>query len=211
MSEPQRFAQAMTRIDEANRADPRRVRDGDQEFPHELLYSMRMTSWLGRIWPTASEPLRLAVRAQHVCRWMIPRESYPMDRAGYLRWRGDLAKLHADKAGQILHDAGYDDATVARVQSLIRKEKLKADPETQCLEDVAALVFLQYELADFARKHAAREEKLIHILQRTWKKMSPRGQAAAQQLQLGQDQKRLLELALNPRRAGPSPGEPEAS
>jgi hypothetical protein len=207
----QQFAQAIDRIDAANRGDPRLLRDGDREVPHELLYSMRMTMWLDRLGPDAPEALRLAVRAQHICRWIIPRESYPMDRAGYLRWRSDLAKFHGEKVGQILREVGYDDATVARVQSLVRKENLKADPDTQCLEDVAALVFLEYELADFARKHASEGEKLIRILQRTWKKMSPRGQAAARQIQFGESEGRLLEKALNPTRAAPSPGEPEAS
>jgi hypothetical protein len=190
------FAAAMQQFDDANLADPRVVIVQAKTWPHELLYAHRMTAWLDRLYPNASEPLRLAVRAQHICRWMIPRETYPMDRAGYLRWRTDLAKFHADKAGEILREVGYDDATSARVQSLLRKENLKADPDTQALEDVAALVFLEFEFCDFATKHAGEDDKLIRILQRTWKKMSQRGRHAAMEVQLGENERRLIELAL---------------
>src|SRR4029079_16950017 len=116
-----------------------------------------------------------------------------------------------EQADQILRELGYDDATSARVQSLLRKENLKAAADTQALEDVAALVFLQFELSDFAKKHAGEDEKLVRILQRTWKKMSPRGQAAVKQVPRGAEGKRLLKLALNPTRVAPRPSEPEAT
>src|SRR5437868_2489188 len=160
----QRFQQAIRRIDDANRQDPRRTRVLELDVPDELLYAERMTTRLLHFEPGASEALQLAARCQHICRWMIPREQYPMDRAGYLRWRADLAKFHAEKAGEILREVGYDDTTIARVQSLVRKENLKVDPETQSLEDVAALVFLEFELAEFAKKHAGEDEKLVRIL-----------------------------------------------
>ena len=196
MMNAENFLVAIQRIDQANAADPRRVIADGTDWPHELLYAMRMTAWLERLYPDASEPLRLAVRAQHIRRWMIPRASYPMDRAGYLRWRADLAKFHAEQADQILRDVGYDDATSARVQSLLRKENLKADSDTQALEDVAALVFLQFELSDFAKKHAGDDEKLVRILGRTWKKMSPRGRQAATGLELASEERRLFEMAI---------------
>src|SRR5207237_8811472 len=108
--------------------------------------------WLDRLEPAASEALRLAVRCQHLRRWVIPRSTFPMTRAGYHQWRTTLARFHADEAAKVLGDAGYDDATVARVRALVRKEGLKTDPETQTLEDVACLVFLEDELADFAER-----------------------------------------------------------
>ena len=49
-----------------------------------------MTGWLERIEPKASEALQLAVRAQHIARWRIARDEYPMGRAGYLAWRKAL-------------------------------------------------------------------------------------------------------------------------
>jgi len=130
-------------------------------------------------------------------RWSIPREDYPKDRAGYLKWRTTLYDFHAEKAAEILRNVGYDDATIARVRSLIRKEKLKADPEMQLLEDVICLVFLENYFAEFAADHD--EEKLVRILRRTWAKMSPRGHAAALKLELPERERKLIERALSPR------------
>jgi Domain of unknown function (DUF4202) len=185
-----RFRAAIGRFDAANSEDSTQI-DG---IPAELLYARRMTDWLSRLYPDASEPLQLAARAQHIRRWSIPRSSYPMDRAGYHRWRTALYTFHADAASEILRGAGYDEPTISRVRSLLRKEKLKADPETQALEDVACLVFLENYFADFAAKHV--EQKVIDILRRTWKKMSDRGRAAAMDLALPDQAKRLVERAL---------------
>lgn len=172
-----RYLRALERIDAANAQDPNLATVDGREYPSELLYSMRMTEWLGRLEPAASEALRLAVRCQHLRRWAIPRSTYPMTRAGYHQWRTALARFHADEAGRILREVGYEDATVARVQSLVRKERLKADPETQALEDTACLVFLENDFVDFARRHEP--QKVTEILARTWRKMSERGRAAA--------------------------------
>jgi hypothetical protein len=189
-----RFTHAIARFDQENAQDPHLEAVDGKAVPKELLYSQRMTRWLEQLAPEASEPLRLAARCQHLRRWEIPRYAYPMDRAGYHRWRTDLARMHADRAGQILRDVGYDDAMIARVQSLVRKERLKQDPEVQLLEDVICLVFLESYFADFAKQHD--EQKVIGILRRTWKKMSPRGQAEALKLPLGQSERTLVERAL---------------
>ncbi len=191
-----RFAAAIHKIDEANAADPNREQYQGRQEPKELVYSRRMTQWLQRLAPDASEALRLAVHGQHICRWTIPRDSYPMDRPGYLRWRNDCKRMHAEKLAQILSDVGYDPATIERVQSLVRKERLKADPETQLLEDVVCLVFLENYFADFARQHD--EAKLIDIVRKTWKKMSPQGRDAALQLPLSGEARKLVEKALTP-------------
>jgi hypothetical protein len=198
-----RFREAVERIDAANALDPNRGDAG----PHELVYARRMTDWLGRLEPGASEALRLAVRCQHLRRWAIPRSDYPMTRPGYHLWRSTLARFHADEAGKILREVGYDEATVGRVQALVRKEKLRADPETQTLEDVACLVFLEDEFSDFARRHD--EQKVVRILAKTWGKMSERGRAAALALDLPPADRALIAKALAPESppapAGPSP------
>ena len=191
-----RFREAIARFDAANAEDPNRVSDAGRDVPAELLYAQRMTAWLDRLYPDASEHLRLAARAQHLRRWVIPRETYPMDRAGYLRWRTDLYAFHADEAEKVLRDVRYDPETIARVRSLLRKEKLKADPEMQALEDVICLVFLENELASFSARQD--EQKMLRILRRTWAKMSPRGQKAALKLELRPDARALLEKALAP-------------
>lgn len=189
-----RFQLAIDRFDALNAQDPNvEVADGVAR-PKELIYAQRMSEWLDRLAPDAPEPLRLAARCQHILRWHSPRSGYPMDRAGYHRWRTDLAKFHAETAGRVLRDVGYDDATISRVQSLLRKERLKADPDAQTLEDVICLVFLQYYFADFSEQHD--EAKLIGILKRTWAKMSTSGHEAALALDLPAEKRRLIERAL---------------
>jgi hypothetical protein len=185
-----RFRATIQAIDDANAQDPRQEESGGRAWPHELLYSHRMTAWLERLEPQASELLKLAVRAQHIRRWEVPRAGYPMDRAGYLRWRTDLAAFHARVTGDIMRQAGYGPAEIECVQALLRKERIKQDPEAQALEDVACLVFLEHELADFGRDKDW--EKIARILRRTWKKMSPRGQVAALGLELPPQVRELL-------------------
>jgi hypothetical protein len=189
-----RFEQAIGLIDEANAADPNQELHDGEPCPKELLYSQRMTGWLERLEPGASEPLRLAARAQHIRRWEIPRETYPMDRQGYRAWRTDLGKFHAQASAAILGKAGYDKQTIERVGSLLRKENLKTDPDCQTLEDVICLVFLENHFEEFARQHD--EEKLLNIVRRTWKKMSERGHEAALELWLPAGARRIVEKAL---------------
>ena len=189
----QRFHWAIKKFDQANSEDPNREVYEGSEHPKELLYARRMSDWLERLEPEAPEPVQLAARAQHIRRWEIPRDRYPKDRAGYRRWRTDLGRFHAETAGGLLQEAGYEEAMVARVQSLLRKERLKTDPDCQLLEDVICLVFLEFYLGAFAQEHE--EEKLVNILRRTWRKMSPRGQQAALQLELPDSVRPLVEKA----------------
>ena len=190
LNETGKFKQAIEKIDAANAADPSSV-DG---VPSELLYSRRMTAWLGKLYPDASEALQLAARAQHIRRWEVPRSSYPMDRAGYHRWRTGLYTFHGDAAAEILQELGYDQTTIDRVKSLLKKERLKADPETQALEDVICVVFLENYFVDFAARHD--EEKLITILRRTWAKMSQVGRDAALKLPMSPAAAALIGKAL---------------
>jgi Domain of unknown function (DUF4202) len=193
-ADAERFNAAIARFDAANAEDPTTEIFQGAIYPKELLYAQRMTTWLDKLAPDASEVLCLAVRCQHIRRWTIPRHTYPMDRTGYLRWRTTLAKFHADIAAAILREVGYDDATIRRVQTLLRKESLKRDPEVQCLEDVICLVFLENYLAEFATQHD--EAKIIDILQKTWKKMSARGHEVALTLSMSPEACRLVEQAL---------------
>jgi len=193
-ADAERFKAAIARFDAANAADPTTEIFQGAVYPKELLYAQRMTIWLDKLAPDASEVLRLAVRCQHIQRWTIPRHTYAMDRTGYLRWRTTLARFHADTAAAILRDVGYDDATIQRVQRLLRKESLKRDLEVQCLEDVICLVFLENYLAEFATQHD--EAKILDILQKTWKKMSSHGHEVALTLPMSPEARRLVAQAL---------------
>lgn len=193
-ADPKRFQTAIARLDAANAEDPNVETVDGVAHPKELLYAQRMTAWLDKLAPDASEALRLAARAQHIRRWAIPRRDYPMTRTGYLKWRTSLYRFHADTAGDILREVGYDDATIGRVQALLRKERLKADPEVQLLEDVVCLVFLRHYLVPFAAQHE--DEKVVGILRKTWRKMSGRGRAAALDLDLAPAQRNLVARAL---------------
>jgi hypothetical protein len=192
-----RLETAFVRFDAANAEDPTEIDVGGCSRPAELVYGERMTAALQRLYPEASEALQLAARAQHLRRWTVPRESYPMDRPGYLRWRNDLKRKHAEWAGAILADCGYADAEIARVASLIRKENLKRDPEAQALEDVAAIVFLEHYAADFVPKHDA--EKVVSILAKTLNKMSDHGRKAATELPVPPQFRDLVARAIEAR------------
>jgi len=175
-----RFEQAFGNFDAANAADPNQDVFEGLIYPKELLYAKRMTTMLKHFEPDASETLQLAVRCQHICRWEIPRNNYPMGRVGYKCWRIELYKFHGETAGGIMREVGYDEEMIVNVQALLRKEKLKTNPESQILEDVVGLVFLQYYLADFVNKYGHfEEEKLLNILRKTWKKMSEKGHITA--------------------------------
>jgi hypothetical protein len=171
------FGRAIAAIDAAHAADPEKDASGAAK---ELVYARRMSAWLERLAPQASDALKLAVRCQHLRRWAIPRSAYPDGKIGYLRWRKDESLAHAALAGDILAQAGYG-ADVKHVQSLIKKERIKHDAEAQLLEDTACLVFLEYEFGAFAARHE--EAKIVEILRKTWGKMSPRGQREALGLQ----------------------------
>lgn len=191
MPDPQnRFEQAIQRFDGANQQDPNIEIFNGKQYPKALLYAQRMSVWLERLAPDASEVLKLATRCQHICRWTIPRDDYPRNRTGYLRWRTTLARFHAEKAAGIMQAVGYDPLTIERVGAMLRKQDLKSDFETQMLEDVVALVFLEFYLADFSTQHDP--DKVINVIRRTWRKMSSRGQRAASEIALPTELQRLV-------------------
>ena len=194
ITDAQRFAAAIARFDDVNCEDPTQRKFEGHEYPLALIYHQRMTHWLEMLEPDAAEVVQLAVRCQHICRWKIPRSDYPMDRVGYHRWRTRLYDFHAETAAHILAEVGYDEPTIAEVRTMLRKRELKSNPHTQLVEDVACLVFLEADFAPLARQHD--ETKIIDILRKTWRKMSPRGQTAALQMPLAAEERALIEKAL---------------
>jgi hypothetical protein len=172
----ERFNRAIALFDAANAEDP----NLDEGQPKELRYARRMSEMLERFAPQADEVGQLAVRAQHIRRWTVPRGNYPLGKPGYFAWRTGLYRFHAETAGELLQQAGYDAATIARVKAAIGKQDLKTNPDTQLLEDVSCLVFIEHYMLGFAGQQAEyTEEKWLGIIRKTWKKMSAAAQAFA--------------------------------
>jgi hypothetical protein len=189
-----RFEAALRRFDEENARDPNTELVAGVPRPRELVYAERLTDWVLRLKPDASEALRLAARCQHLCRWMIPRSRYPIDRAGYLKWRTELKKFHADKSGQILCEVGYGEELVGQVQALNLKKEFPRDPDSRVLEDALCLVFLQFQFAELAAK--TDPDKMINALRKSWQKMTEPARAEALKLPFAPGEKALLEPAL---------------
>jgi hypothetical protein len=176
------YVRARKLLDDAHAADPTRAGDGR---PAELVYAERMDNWVSRLVPDASSLLRLAARAQHLERWSVPRSSFPMDKSGYHAWRRSLYTKQAERARELLLQAGVPVDEAANVATWVSKSEMKTNPGTQALEDAACLVFLENEIAAFAAQHADYpREKFIDILRKTWRKMSPRAQEFALALDL---------------------------
>lgn len=167
------FDKAIALVDAANSEDPNQETVDGKTWPKELLYSHRMSDMLGRFAPNADEVMKLAIRAQHIQRWKTPRDAYPMDRIGYLQWRKGLYKFHAQTASDLMAQAGYARDAIDRASQAIAKKSIKENPDTQLLEDVTDLVFIEHYMLEFAGKHPEYdEEKWLDIVRKTWKKMS---------------------------------------
>ncbi|WP_295981323.1 DUF4202 domain-containing protein [uncultured Algibacter sp.] len=192
---PTRFETAIALIDKANSEDINTYEVSGINYPKELLYSQRMTRKLLQFEPNASKALQIAARAQHICRWKIARDEYPMDRVGYLKWRETLKRMHGDLTTDILKQVGYDDQFTDRVKAIILKKLIKKNEESQSLEDTICLVFLDYYFEEFATKH--NEEKIIDILKKTWIKMSDKGHEAALKLTFSEKSLALVKEAIS--------------
>jgi len=176
----ERFEQAIELIDAANEQDPNTVVADGKNWPKERLYSERMSEMLKRFAPDADEAMQIAIRAQHIQRWKSPRSNFPEGRQGYLQWRTNLYKFHAETTGALMSQAGYDDDTVERVKKAVGKKALKVNKDTQLLEDVVDLVFIEHYMLEFAQKHPEySEDKWLDIIRKTWKKMSESAQQFA--------------------------------
>jgi len=182
--------EAFSRFDAYNATDPNREEFKGKTYAKEVLYAERMTKKLNDYAPEAPEYMQLAVRCQHIGRWEIARNSYPMDRPGYLMWRSQLKLHHAKIAEPILKACGYDEETIEKVKALLLKKQLKQNPDTQLIEDVICLVFVEYYLDDFAKQHS--EEKMVDILKKTLKKISPRGIEEALKINMTDHVKQLI-------------------
>jgi hypothetical protein len=190
----ERFDRAIRAIDAANADDPNRIVVRGRSRPKELAHAELMTEWIRRLDPGADEAQLLAARAHHLRRWTLPRRSYPDGRAGYLRWRAELRRRHAEEVADILHDVGYDDETVERVQQIVRKQGLGNDPAVQTHEDALCLVFLETQLT--ATTDQVGEDKMIDIVRKTATKMSDQGLAAVGSVELTDRERQLIAEAL---------------
>lgn len=194
MTSEELLQQAITQIDATLAQDPNLIEIESRQRPVAVVHAEKRSAWVEKLaGGLASEELQIAARAQHIRRWEIPRDSYPRDRVGYLKWRTDLQQFHATKTAEIMQEVGYDEASINRVKSLMTKKRLKQDPEVQTLEDALCLVFLETQFSEFAQKEA---DKIINILQKTWKKMSPQGQQLALQLPMNEADRTIIEKAL---------------
>lgn len=198
MSGDERFHQAVAAIDAANADDPTTIEVHGEVRPKELAHAELMTAWVRRLRPDAGEALLLAARAHHLRRWTMPRSDYPEGRAGYLRWRRDLHDRHAGEVGRILTGVGYDEGTVARVQALVAKRDqpargVAADPDARAMEDALCLVFVETQFRALAER--LDDEKMVDVVRRTLRKMSPEGVAAALDLPLDERDRALIERA----------------
>lgn len=169
----QRFNDAMEAFDKENARDPNSTLVDGQPYPKELLYAQRMTTCLNLYSPNASEALQLAARCQHICRWEIPRATFPEGRRGYLLWRMKLKEMHASTAEAIMLSLNYNREIIGQVKKMLLKKELENDPEVQSLQDVVCIVFLKYYFNGFAAKHT--KDKVRRILEKTMGKMSEKG------------------------------------
>jgi hypothetical protein len=194
MTRNQQLEQAYSQFDVYNYRDPNSEIWNGKSFPKELLYAIRMTERLEKFAPGSPDHIKLAVRCQHIGRWEIPRNTFPMDRKGYLRWRNALKVHHAKLAGDILQVCGYDEATIGKVKFLLLKKELNRNPETQLVEDVVCLVFVEFYLQDFADKHD--DEKVVDILKKTLVKMSPHAIEEVSRIALNPKVSQLISMAV---------------
>lgn len=171
MSDP--FTTAIEQLNAINAEDPNQLEVDCERRPRELVAAERLEAWVLKVNPDASEALRLACRCQHLKRWAFPRSEYPEGRVGYLKWRKDLSKKHAGLAAEVFERAGISDEVRAQVRAINLKEGLKTNPDSQTIENALCLSFLEHEFAEFAAKHE--DEKVVDIVQKTWRKMSERG------------------------------------
>ncbi|RDH37023.1 hypothetical protein BDQ94DRAFT_104753 [Aspergillus welwitschiae] len=184
---------ALTKIDALHSEDPNKLTNTN--IPYELHYAEKMTSYLYKHTPNPSPVLQLAIRAQHLKRWEVPRGTYPDGK--YYSWRTAVARRQAEIAMKVCLESGIGEAEAERVGRLIRKEGLKGgeDAEAQILEDVACLVFLDDQFEKFQENYD--DNKVVDILTKTLKKMSDRGKELASGLKMEGRPHELVTRAVN--------------
>jgi hypothetical protein len=186
MSSEQPLSCALKAIDEANKADPNQEQVDGESLPKEYAYSLHMTRWLFELESQPSPRMQVACRAQHIERWTMPRSEYAEGRKAYYQWRQACGRMHGRRAAEIMAECGFPADECERVEIILTKRELRQDDDTQLLEDVACMVFLERYFADFYEQNVDYDrEKWLRIVRRTWGKMSPRGHEAALKLAEG--------------------------
>jgi hypothetical protein len=191
-----KLEKAIELFDAYNQQDPHKIRWNGEEYAAEYFYALQLYNWVKKLQPNASEPLLLAARSQHIGRWQTPRTSYPDGKAGYLTWRKELAKFHAETAGKLMLQAGYTEDNIEVVKHIILKQNLKIADDVQAMENALCLLFLEFQYDDFLAKHED-DNMIIRILRKTWQKMSEPGRQAALHLNYSKRGKELIEKALS--------------
>lgn len=190
-----RLQETLAKIDAVLANDPTMIEVDGEKRPLAPYHAQKRTEWVEKLVDgEVSEPLQIAARAQHIRRWEVPRDSYAKDRTGYLKWRTDLKKFHGEATAEIMQETGYDEATIKRVKDIISKKGIKQDPDVQAIEDALCLVFLETQLTEVAEQES---DKIISILQKTWKKMSEKGHEFALQLPMSEEDRAIVVEALS--------------
>ncbi len=189
-----RFQNAIQAFDALNAKDPHTVEVDGQSQPKELHDALAMTRWVEMLYPDAGEVVHLAARCQHLCRWEVPRDSYPEGRTGYLKWRTDLKSIHAEKSAEVLKSVGYGEDVIEAVKTINLKRGLKSNPDVQAIEDALCMVFLEEQFEHYIGDWS--DDKIVHILRQTWGKMSDLAHEAALKLPLSEKALSLVQAAL---------------
>jgi hypothetical protein len=192
-----RLELALAAIDAANADDPTLVSTAQGAVPLAQLHGQLAFEWVKRLSPWADETVLLAARAHHLRRWELSRDSYQAGRAGYLRWRRDQKQRHARDVALLLSAARYDAATIERVQALIRRDDLAADPEAQLVEDGACLAFLATQLSSLSQR--LEHDRLVEVLARTVAKMSPAARVMVHDVEMDAPSRALVAEAVSRR------------
>ena len=185
---------AIAAFDEYNQKGPTSIIWQGVTYATEYFYAIKLSEWVNKLAPEANEALLLASRCQHIGRWEIARSAYPEGRVGYLKWRSDLSKFHAQKAGEIMLGVGYEADMIKNVQDINLKKGLKVNQDVQIMEDALCLVFLEYQFEALIEKMT--QEKMVDIVQKTWRKMSEQGRQFALELSYSPKESEILQLAL---------------
>ena len=197
MTNSPRFDETIKAIDAANADDPRSTVVGGVKRPYEVVYAERMTERLAAMYPDASETLPTAARAQHIRRWDSPRDRFPEGRTGYNDWRRTCREHHAKLISELMAKSGYSEDEIGRAVMMVKKEQLKKDRESQALENVVDVVFVEHYIDEFLAKYSSYDEdKVLDIVGKTLRKMSPKGHQAALALDLPEAKRALIMKAV---------------
>jgi hypothetical protein len=193
---PENLQEMYQKIDRINQQDPRVETVEGENVPKEWIYGLRMTNWLERLDPNANDAVKIAVRGQHIARWEIPRTKYPNGKSGYYQWRTRLYQFHGEKLAELMREVNCPEESIQQVQQILLKKDMKTNPDTQIVEDVAALVFLSFHLEAFAHRPDMTPEKVISIIRKTWGKMSDSARKMVKTIIFTKEIESILQKAL---------------